>query len=138
MLIKQSGNTEFYIYALRSKWSWILLCLSLYLGTWLQFFIDWCFADQDREREPNRAFNGIHPHYLSVHRPPSQDNDLNILLVCFYLSRFCSVLIVSIKIFYLLMHFSSSLGLDIDIKHQLDYWHLCIHYLKCGKLYCWF
>ena len=99
MLIKQSGNMEVYINALRSNLSWILLCLRLYLGTWLKFFYDSCFADKDREGESHRDCNGIHSHYLSVHRPSSQDNDLNILLVCFYLSRFCSVLIVSARYF---------------------------------------
>ena len=52
------------------------------------------FADKDREGKPHRAFNGIPPHYLSVHGSRYQDDDLNTLLICFYLSRFCIVLIV--------------------------------------------
>ena len=79
----------------------MLLCLSLYLGNSLIGL----FADKDRDGEPHRACNGIPSgfsrsnshHYLSVHGSRLQDDDLTTLLICFYLSRFCSVLIVSNK-----------------------------------------
>ena len=51
------------------------------------------FADKDRDGQPHRACNGIPAHYLSVHGSLYQDDDLTTLLICFCLSRFCSVLI---------------------------------------------
>ena len=63
------------------------------------------FADKDRDGEPHRACNGTPPgfsrtnshHYLSVYGSRYQDDDLTTLLICFYLSRFSSVLIVFSK-----------------------------------------
>ena len=55
------------------------------------------------------------------HRPPYEDYDLDTLSVCFYLSRFCSVVIDFNKNNLTTGTFVLTFDLAIDVKNQLHY-----------------